>query len=90
MNTTKIYIHPEGGYVIDLPASGIQFHLTGSDTVERSFIEASELATFADGFFGGDITSIVQNALFNEKRKATLSELEVLVALVEEKNEDGD
>lgn len=88
MNSAKIYTHPEGGYVIDLPAASLQFTLKAPASVKLSSIDSETLKGYEPAFWGGDIVSIIQNALL--ENNASSGQLGVLIALAEEKNEDGD
>ena len=88
MNSAKIYTHPEGGFVIDLPAAGLQFKLTSPASVKWSSIDSETLKGYEPAFWGGDVSGIIQNAL--EEHNASFDQLSLLLALAEEKNEDGD
>ena len=87
-NTAKVYVHPEGGFVIDLPAAGLQFTLKSPATVKRSSISPDTLKDYTPDFWDGSKTGIIQNALL--ENNASSDQLGVLLALTEEKNEDGD
>lgn len=88
MNTAKIYTHPEGGYIIDLPAAGLQFALTAPASVKWSTIDSETLKGYEPAFWDGSVTGIIANAL--NENNASSDQLGVLLALAEEKNEDGD
>lgn len=89
MNSAKIYTHPTGGsYVIDLPAAALQFTLTAPASVKLSSIDSETVKGYEPAFWGGDIVSIIQNA--QAENNASSDQLGVLLALAEEKNEDGD
>ena len=88
MNSAKIYTHPEGGYVIDLPSAGLQFTLKAPASVKWSTIDSDTLKGYEVSFWDGSVTGIIANAL--NENNASFDQLGVLLALAEEKNEDGD
>lgn len=82
---TKIYNLPDNaGYVInndDTNTNGFQYTLTGG----KVLITTTDVSTLEEGFFGGDIAGLVQNAIISEMsepKKATLAELNILLTIV--------
>jgi len=79
---TKVYYLPDNaGFVIEKDdANGFQFTVS-NNVVTKTQVDVSELQ---EGFFGGDVSGAIQNAIIAEQassEKATLGELELLLEI---------
>lgn len=92
MNTTKLFVIPDGRFLLNVPSISLQvlFNSEAEPNLEAANYDEDTINSFQEIGFESEIQSIAFNAMSQANDYFSSKETQLIYALVNEKCEDSD